>query len=295
MDDNQGWGNTQFRPTWGRPTAPPNTPAVPNANIPQNTNGPSNPSIPQNPAALHGTGMPVNPAIQSNQTISPNLGAGAFRPFKTRPPRSARLAALKEEADTRLSQYGSAGFQVVRSAFFATNYDPHITIRRYSVSFNSACINSLETATHVKIMVDGDTHRMMIKPCAPGSKGAVRWCNAKRKKREISCRELTDRLYALMQWPDDYRFRLQGVETVCMGERVYYFNLDDRQAFAPTYIDPGSGKTVRPRGEFPEEWKNSFGLSEEETDAPVKFFVDEVSEQNENISSFRSEGGAQNG
>ena len=281
MDDNQGWGNTQFRPTWGRPTAPPNTPAAPNTNSPQNTNGSSNSSIQPNPAVPHSAGMPANPTAQPNQGVLPNLGAGAFRPFKTRPPRTARLAALKEEADARLSQYGSAGFQVVRSAFFATNYDPFITIRRYSVSFNNACINSLETATHVKIMVDSATHRMMIKPCAPGSKGAVRWCNAKRKKREISCRELTDRLYALMHWPDDYRFRLQGVETVCMGERVYYFNLDDRQAFAPTYKDPQSGKLVMPRGEFPEEWKDSFGLSEEETDAPVKFFIDEESEQND--------------
>ena len=289
MDDNQGWGNTQFRPTWGRPAAPPNTPAAPNAN------GSSNPIIQQNPAAPRSTGMPVNPTAQPNQNVSPNLSTGAFRPFKTRPPRSARLAALKDEADARLSQYGSAGFQVVRSAFFATNYDPFITIRRYSVNFNNACINSLESATYVKFMVDADTHRMMIKPCLRGSKGAVRWCNAKRKKREISCRELTDRLYALMHWPDDYRFRLQGIETMCMGERVYYFNLDDRQAFAPTYKDPQTGKTVRPRGEFPEEWKDSFGLSEEETDAPVKFFFDDESEQNEGIGSFHSEGGVQDG
>ena len=279
MDNKQGWGSAPFRPTWGRPTAPPNQAATPNL---------------QNPAIQQNMGMPFNPAVTPNQAPTANQTAGAFRPFATRPPRSARLAALKEEADARLRQYGSAGFQVVRSAFFATNYDPCITIRRYSINFNNACINSLETATHVKIMVDSDAHRMMIKPCAPGSKGAVRWCTAKRKNRRISCRELTDRLYALMHWPDDYRFRLQGVETMCMGCRVYYFNLDDRQAFGPTYIDKDSGKAVVPRGEYPEEWKNSFGLSEEETDAPVKLFVDEESEKSENIGTFQSEGGEQN-
>ena len=290
MDNNQGWeqswGNTQFRSTWGRPAAPPNPSVSPER---QNTVTPHNDSAP------FGQTAPQSQAASIKQTISPNTAPAAFRPFATRPLRSARLAALKEEADARLSQYGSAGFQVVRSAFFSTNYDPCITIRRYSVNFNNACINSLETATHVKIMVDSDAHRMMIKPCAPGSKGAVRWCTAKRKNRRISCRELTDRLYALMHWPDDYRFRLQGVETMCMGCRVYYFNLDDRQAFGPTYIDKDSGKTVVPRGEYPEEWKNSFGLSEEETDAPVKLFIDEESEQSENISTFHSEGGAQNG
>ena len=266
MENKQGWGNTQFRPTWGRPTAPPSQGMTPGQQ---------------------------NPSVSAGQAASLGQSASVFRPFATRPPRSARLAALKEEADARLSQYGSAGFQVVRSAFFATQYDPSITIHRYSVNFNSACINSLETATYVKFMVDADAHRLMIKPCLQGAKGAVRWCNAKRKSRRISCRELTDRLYALMNWPDEYRFRLQGVETMCMGERVYYFNLDDRQAFAPTRKDPQTGKKVMPRGEFPEEWKGSFGLSEEETDAPVHFFAEE--ESGDGIGSFSAEGGQKDG
>ena len=41
---------------------------------------------------------------------------------------------------------------------------------------------------------------MLIRPCKPWVRGALRWCTAKRKKREIICYELTRMLYGLMGW-----------------------------------------------------------------------------------------------
>ena len=70
----------------------------------------------------------------------------------------------------------------------------------------------------------------------------------------------------MMGWETVYRYKLQGVGINYQGEKMYLFDLQSKEAFAPQHKDPNTGKVVRPKAELPEEWAGSFGMSVEEHD-----------------------------
>ena len=84
------------------------------------------------------------------------------------------------------------------------------------------------------------------------------------------CREFTGRLFDFMGWETIYRYKLLGVDVDYMGEKVYVFDLQSKEAFPPSYKDPETGKIVRPKAILPEEWKGSFGMTVEEHEASTK-------------------------
>ena len=211
----------------------------------------------------------------SRPAAPPTTAVNAFRPFRTKPPRNERFETLKREAEERLAKNGFAGFQLVRREFMATRYDPSVTVRKDSLAFNNTCISRLEDAEYIQFMVDADAQQMLIRPCKPWVRGALRWCTAKRKKREIVCYELTRRLYGLMGWNQEYRYRIQGIEIEFRGEKLYLFDLKSREAFAPVYKDPTTGKRVVPKAELPKEWGDSFGMSVEESEASTRIFTED--------------------
>ena len=126
---------------------------------------------------------------------------------------------------------------------------------------------------YVQIMIHTDIMKLVIRPWEEGDRDAVRWCvtkGDKRKSRQIMCREFTGRLYNFMGWETVYRYKLLGVDVDYMGEKVYVFDLQSKEAFPPSYRDPDTGKIVRPRPILPEEWNGSFGMTVEEHEASTK-------------------------
>lgn len=225
--ENQNWGNPQFNP-W---------------NIPQGGN---------QAIGMQGT----KPSQQPISIPRPIL-------------HTERLAVRQKELSAFLSQNGWSGFQVVRREFVSHSYDPAMTVRSNSITFNNACISRLEKAKYIQFLINPELKALAIRPCSENARNAVRWCTVKadkRKSRQITCRELTERLYELMGWEKVYRYKLQGFGHEMSGAEVYVFDLTCDESFAPLFKDPETGKTIRPKAEWPEEWKNSFGMSVEEHD-----------------------------
>ena len=95
---------------------------------------------------------------------------------------------LAEEAS-----FSFEGYQVVRREFISHRFDPAMTIRGNSITFNNACISRLEQVVYVQVLVNPIAEKLVIRPCEEGAKDAIRWCVAKddkRKSREITCRLL---------------------------------------------------------------------------------------------------------
>lgn len=166
---------------------------------------------------------------------------------------------LAEEAS-----FSFTGYQVVRREFISHMYDPAMTIRGNSITFNNACISKLEDATYIQFLINPTERKLAIRPCDEGARDAVRWCvvkGDKRKSREINCRPFTAKLYELMGWEDIYRYKLQGMRINYQGENLYLFDLSSKEAYLPQSRDPETGKLKRPKAILPREWMETFGMS----------------------------------
>lgn len=184
--------------------------------------------------------------------------------------REERLEAkrLAEEAN-----FSFEGYQVVRREFMSHMFDPAMTIRGNSITFNNACISKLEAATYIQFLINPTEHKLAIRPCDEGARDAVRWCvvkGDKRKSREISCRAFTEKLYALMGWEEVYRYKLQGMRINYQGENLYLFDLSSKEAFLPQKKDPETGKVRKAKAIHEKEWLDTFGLSVEEHSASTR-------------------------
>ena len=180
------------------------------------------------------------------------------------PPISTLTREERQEAK-RLAEeanFSFEGYQVVRREFISHTFDPAMTIRGNSITFNNSCISKLEDATYVQFLINAATQKLVIRPCDEGAKDAIRWClvkGDKRKSREISCGELTSRLYEILGWEKVYRYKFQGMRISYNGESLYLFDLTEKEAFLPQKRDPQTGKVQKPKAVFPKEWKDSFG------------------------------------
>ena len=125
------------------------------------------------------------------------------------------------------------GYQIVRREMFAHLREPAMVIRTDSITFNTACINGLETAVYIHIRVNEKKRSIAVYECDEGDRNAQRWCIArpdKRKTRRITSRYFTQMIYELMQWSDLCRYKVEGEKKILgSGRIVYFFDLDKCQ------------------------------------------------------------------
>lgn len=204
-----------------------------------------------------------------------NQGQGYQRPYtppNAPPPmgQPTRLSHAEQMEAKRLAEQAKFtfdGYQVVRREFISHNFDPAMTIKGNSITFNNACISKLEDATYVQFLINPTEQRLLIRPCDEGARDAVRWCivrEDKRKSRQITCAIFIEKLREMMGWDDLYRYRLQGMRITYEGEALYLFDLSAKESFLPQGRDPETGKLRRPKAILPSEWAETFGMEVKE-------------------------------
>lgn len=166
---------------------------------------------------------------------------------------------------------------MVRREFISHRFDPAMTIRGNSITFNNACISKLENATYIQFLINPTEKKLIIRPCDEGARDAIRWCivkSDKRKSRQITCRIFSERLYEMMGWDSVYRYRLQGMKICYQGEQMYLFDLSSNECFLPQKKDE-NGKITRADAILPSDWNKSFGMNVEEHDMSTQInFLD---------------------
>ena len=85
--------------------------------------------------------------------------------------------SAREQRTTELEQsFSYDGYQIVRKELFAHLRDPAITIRKDSVTFNTACIEGLEDVVYIHMMFNRELKRIVVEGCDENDKDALRWC-----------------------------------------------------------------------------------------------------------------------
>ena len=160
-----------------------------------------------------------------------------------------------------------AGYQVTKAEFFAHTKEPAITVWEDRIMFNMACLRRFPGITHIQLLIHPEQRRIIIRPCDRDAPDSLRWANGggekELKNRDMTCRILAAKLFDLMQWDKQYRYKMLGKPTACDGEVLFLFKLTDFEVFVST------GPRKR-RSYLPADWRDYFGTPIEQHEESYK-------------------------
>jgi hypothetical protein len=158
--------------------------------------------------------------------------------------------------------------QVVRSEFISPTFRPKVTLNRDRMVFNAACVKLFEEAQYVLILVYREKQQLILLPCEENAKDSFKWCNIRREKRiprSSICRLFGAKLFDMMNWKPENRYKIQAVFQQLEGKRMLIFNLKECEMVVPEIITLNDGTTMHKRKKFyPEEWREAFGMTFQE-------------------------------
>ena len=147
------------------------------------------------------------------------------------------------------------GYQIVRREMFAHLREPAITIRKDSIAFNAACIDGLDDAVYIHVMINEGDKRLVIRKCEEHDLESIRWCVArgdKRKSRNIKG-DFSKIIFSLMEWCDGCRYKVLGHKIQHDGAMLYVFELERYEKFKERRKRTAEEKAERERTMTPEE------------------------------------------
>lgn len=160
-----------------------------------------------------------------------------------------------------------AGYQVTRAELFAHQREPAITVWEDRIKFNMACLRRFPGATHIQLLIHPDQKRLIIRPCDKDAPDALRWCSGggekEIKNRDMICRIFAAKVFDLMRWDKQYRYKMLGKPAVCDNEVLFLFRLSDFELFVNT-------GTKRSRSYLQEDWRDYFGTPVEQHEESFK-------------------------
>lgn len=180
-----------------------------------------------------------------------------------------RQLSIEEKTAELKENFTFDGYRVVRKELFAHLRDPAVTIRKDSVTFNTACIEGFEDVIYINVMVNLEEKKMVIRRCDENTKDALRWCVAKldkRKSRKVVSKPFSAFLYSSLGWDTANRYKMLGYKINFEGEDLYIFDLSEPEIFAEGRGRRKAKKDDVPQGDgySPDNWQTSLGMPVEE-------------------------------
>lgn len=154
------------------------------------------------------------------------------------------------------------GYQVVRREFFAHISEPSVTFNNYKFYVNAACLNRFPQVDHVQVLVNQESKILAIRPCRAEDRDACAWCTngtGRRKPKQITCKIFFAKVFSLMGWNLDYRYKLLGRVIHAKDEWLIAFDLTATEVYQRVLKNGEKPKSSR-TPVFPEGWKTQFGL-----------------------------------
>lgn len=157
-------------------------------------------------------------------------------------------------------------FQVVRREFFSHISEPSITFNNYKIGLNSACIKRLPQIDYIQFLVNRQTQKLAIRPCLESDLHSFQWCTnsgGKRKPRQVTGKIFFMKLFDMMGWNPNYRYKILGKLIRANGEYLFVFDLTSTEVYQ-RIVKEGAKPKMSQTPVFPVEWQDQFGIPFEE-------------------------------
>lgn len=153
-------------------------------------------------------------------------------------------------------------FEVVRREFFAHLREPSLTFNNCRIYVNSASLSKFPNTDYMQVLINRQTKILALRPCQEGARDAFPWAyisKGKRKPKQVTCKLFFAKIFTLMGWNPDFRYKLLGTVIHSKGEYLLAFDLSSTEVYQKTYAEGEKPKTSR-TPVFPSGWQNQFGL-----------------------------------
>lgn len=157
-------------------------------------------------------------------------------------------------------------FQVVRREFFSHIAEPSISFCDYKIGLNAACIKRMPDTDYIQFLVNRQTKTLAVRPCQETDLHSFQWCinkGGKRKPRQVTGKMFFMKIFTLMDWHPDYRYKILGKLIRANGEYLFVFDLNSTEMYRRIVKEGEKTKTSR-TPVFPAEWQDQFGVPFEE-------------------------------
>ena len=188
--------------------------------------------------------------------------------------------SAREQRTAELEQsFSYDGYQIVRKELFAHLRDPAITIRKDSVTFNTACIEGLEDVVYIHMMFNRELKRIVVEGCDENDKDALRWCIAKpdkRKSRKMVGKPFSELVYREMGWDENCRYKILGYRIQFEGKTLYVFDLMVPEIFHERKSRKKNEQASQEVTEMPNEDAQNNNATETEVNTRKGYYPDDV-------------------
>ena len=188
--------------------------------------------------------------------------------------------SAREQRTAELEQsFSYDGYQIVRKELFAHLRDPAITIRKDSVTFNTACIEGLEDVVYIHMMFNRELKRIVVEGCDENDKDALRWCIAKpdkRKSRKMVGKPFSELVYREMGWDENCRYKILGYRIQFEGKTLYVFDLMVPEIFHERKSCKKNEQASQEVAEIPNEGAQNNNAAETEVNTRKEYYPDDV-------------------
>lgn len=153
-------------------------------------------------------------------------------------------------------------FQVVRREFFAHLREPAITFNNCRIYVNVACLTKFPNTEYVQVLINRNTKILALRPCEEGARDSFPWCydsKGKKKPKQLTCKLFFAKIFTMMEWNPDFRYKLLGTVIHSKGEYLLAFDLSSTEVYQKTFVEGEKPKASR-TPVYPSGWQNQFGL-----------------------------------
>lgn len=167
-----------------------------------------------------------------------------------------------EEALDMGDDFDFGDFQVVRREFFAHLREPSLTFNKCRIYVNCASLAKFPNTDYMQVLINRQTKILALRPCREGERDAFPWCSypkGKRKPKPITCKLFFAKIFTMMGWNPDFRYKLLGTVIHSKGEYLLAFDLSSTEVYQKIYAEGEKPKASR-TPVFPSGWQNQFGL-----------------------------------
>ena len=174
--------------------------------------------------------------------------------------------AIQEKEDDTEVIADLAGYQVTKAELFSHTREPAVTIWENRIKFNMACLRRFPGVTHIQILIHPEEKRLIIRACDPDAPDSLRWAKGGKEKelsnRDLLCRIFARKVFDLMGWDPQYRYKMMGKPAIYNGEMHFLFKLTDFELFV-------SGRRKN-NAYLPGDWRDYFVVPVEQHEESYK-------------------------
>jgi len=174
---------------------------------------------------------------------------------------------IPKSAEKGIADLGELqNLEVLRAEFASSTFKPKVILGYETISFNKACLNLLPDVRFVNVLIDRSKKRIIILPVSKHAKDALQWCGVSPagevRKRLCTAKKFGEKLYDMMRWVKENKYRVLAYYQEIEGVRLLVFNLCEYEMVVPDFVTTKTGKVVkRGRVYLPGDWENGFGMS----------------------------------